>query len=105
MSKIYSAIKGIALIILTLLLANSSIGQIAQRGVATTATTTNTSLVIAKPAGVVQGDVMIVDIAQGNNNTTNPTSAGWILVDGRSLLGGTLRYGAVLYKVAGAAEP
>jgi hypothetical protein len=81
-------------------------GQITLRGVSSPAgTTTNTSLVINKPSGVVQGDVMIVNIAQQSNNTTNPTLLGWTLVDGRSLAGTTLRYAAVLYKVAGASEP
>jgi hypothetical protein len=78
--------------------------QIAQRGTATTATTTGTSLTIARPTGVVTGDVMIVNIAQTGNNSTDPTSTGWTLIDGVSLAGGTLRLGAVLYKVATGTE-
>jgi hypothetical protein len=78
---------------------------IAQRGAATTGTTTGTSLTINKPTGVVAGDVMIVNIAQIGNNTTAPSLSGWTLIAGADLLGVTLRYGAVLYKVAGASEP
>jgi Domain of unknown function (DUF5011)/HYR domain/Putative peptidoglycan binding domain len=78
---------------------------IVQRGVATVATSGTTALTVAKPAGVVPGDVMIATIAQGNNNTNSPALSGWTLIDGRSLAGTTPRYGAVLYKVAGASEP
>ena len=77
---------------------------IAQRGSATNATTTSTSLTINKPSGIVAGDVMIVNIAQRGNNTAAPSLTGWTLIDGRSLAGGTARYGAVLYRVAGATE-
>ena len=94
--------------ILTLLVAflgaSTVSAAIAERGTATTATTTSTTLTINKPTGVVQGDVMIVNIAQVGNNTTDPSLSGWTLIDGSSLAGTTLRYGAVLYKVAGASE-
>jgi hypothetical protein len=87
---------------------SNAYGQIAQRGVATNATGT-TSLVINKPTGVVSGDVMIVNIAQsgpsGAGELSNPTSLGWTLIDGRDLQGGTKRWGAVMYKVAGGSEP
>ncbi|MCX6316427.1 MAG: T9SS type A sorting domain-containing protein [Bacteroidetes bacterium] len=83
--------------------------QILQRGTATNATTTNATLSINKPTGVVAGDVLIVNIAQagpsGGNVLSNPTSSGWTLVAGSDLAGGTRRWGAVLYKVAGASEP
>ncbi len=105
-------ILGLALILALVLVAvvNSAMpmqvsAAIAQRGTATTATTTNTNLTINKPTGVVAGDVMIVNIAKVGNNTTAPSLAGWTLIDGRSLGGMTRRYGAVLYKVAGASEP
>ncbi len=80
-------------------------GAIVQRGTATTGNTTGTSLLIAKPTGVVQGDVMLVNIAQVGNNTTDPLLSGWTVIDSADLAGGTPRYGAVLYKVAGASEP
>jgi hypothetical protein len=70
---------------------------IALRGVVTTATTATTNLTINKPVGVVAGDVMIVNIAKVGNNTNAPTLVGWTLIDGRSLAGTTLRYGAVLH--------
>ena len=71
-----------------------------------TANSTNTSLTILKPAGVLAGDLMIITIAQnGTAGLSNPTCAGWTLIDGANLGGGTNRWGAVLYKMAGAAEP
>jgi LPXTG-site transpeptidase (sortase) family protein len=77
---------------------------IALRGVVTTATTATTNLTINKPVGVVAGDVMIVNIAKVGNNTNAPTLVGWTLIDGRSLAGTTLRYGAVLYRVVDGTE-
>lgn len=90
-------------------LTTSAQAQILQRGTATSNTTTNSTLTINKPTGVVAGDVMIVNIAQagpsGGNVLSNPTSSGWTLITGADLAGGTRRWGAVLYKVAGASEP
>ena len=83
-------------------LSNAAIGL---RGTST-ANSTNTSLTILKPAGVLAGDLMIITIAQnGTAGLSNPTCAGWTLIDGANLGGGTNRWGAVLYKMAGAAEP
>ncbi len=86
---------------------NSAKAQIALRGSATTATSTNTNITINKPTGVVAGDILLVNIAKGGNNTNAPTLAGWSLISGVSLGGGggTQRFGAVLYKIAGASEP
>ncbi|MFM7016449.1 MAG: beta strand repeat-containing protein, partial [Bacteroidota bacterium] len=95
--------KLFSLLILVLLTVNISNGQIALRGTATSGTTSNTSITINKPTGVVAGDVMIVNIAQNGNNTTNPSLSGWTLIQG-SALAGSSRYQAVLYKVAGASE-
>ena len=94
-------ILSLLLILLGSLTTNAAITQ---RGSATTATTTGTSLTINKPTGVVQGDVMFVNIAQTGNNTTDPSLSGWTLIDSTSLAGTTARYGAVFYKVAGASE-
>jgi hypothetical protein len=77
---------------------------IAQRGTATTGTTSSTSLTISKPAGVVAGDVILVNIAQVGNNSSNPTSTGWTVVAGANLGGGTARRGTVLYRVADGTE-
>lgn len=89
------------------LLGLTASAQILQRGSATTATSTNGTITINKPTGVVAGDVMIVNIAQSDDNDAlgNPTLAGWTLISGADLLGGTERWGAVLYKVAGGSEP
>ena len=46
----------------------STAAAIAQRGTATTGTTATSSLTINTPAGVVSGDVMIVDITQIGNS-------------------------------------
>lgn len=85
---------------------NYTFAQIALRGPATTANSNNATLTINRPAGVIAGDLMIVNIAQrGTNTLSNPTSAGWTLISGVDLGGGTFRWGALLYKIAGAAEP
>ena len=111
-----AALKAVPLPALALLLAlflalainnavpSPAVAAITQRGY-TWATTNNANLTISKPAGVVAGDVMIVNIAKVGNNTTAPSSNAWSLIDGRSLGGGTARYGAVLYKVASVSEP
>ncbi|MCX6271635.1 MAG: IPT/TIG domain-containing protein [Bacteroidetes bacterium] len=85
----------------------ASMAVIALRGTATTASGT-TSVTIAKPAGVVAGDVMIANIAHVLNvsgTATAATSAGWTLVSGSSLGGSVRRYGTVLYKIATSSEP
>lgn len=78
-------------------------GQILQRGTATNASSTTTSISINKPTGVVSGDVIIVNIAQGGNSSTAASLAGWTIIDGRSL-GASQRYGTVLYRVADGTE-
>lgn len=94
------------ILLLFILVCTSTINaQIALRGAATTSTSTNTNITIAKPTGVILGDIMLVNIAKGGNKNTNPSSAGWTLIDGRSLGGGTDRNGAVLYKIATTVEP
>ena len=92
------------ILLIILLMGSFGYAQIAQRGIATTATSTNTTLTINKPTGLVVNDLMIVNLAQGNNNSNAPTSSGWTSIDGRSLAGGTKRYGAVLYKIADATD-
>lgn len=87
-----------------LFLSQGAFGQIAQRGASTNGNSTNTSLTINKPTGVVAGDVMIVNIGQRNNGTTAPTCAGWTAISSGAIDGGTT-LGALLYKVAGASEP
>ena len=95
----------IAFVLANLVFINSGYAQIAQRGSATTAAITTTSVTINKPTGVVQNDVMIVNIEQGGNTGTDPTCTGWTLIDGAVIdAGGKLRRQAVMYKVAGASE-
>jgi hypothetical protein len=84
---------------------NNVFATIAQRGIATTAAVTNNvSLTITKPTGVVAGDILIANLAQVNSLTAPTAPAGWTLIDGRSLAGGTNRYAAIFYKVAGGSE-
>lgn len=77
-------------------------GQIAQRGSATSATSTNTNLTINKPTGVVSGDVMIVNITSNNGGT--PSLSGWNSL-GTGIFNGSNLRATVLYKVAGGSEP
>jgi len=79
-------------------------GQIAQKGIATSATSTNTNLTIAKPVGVVAGDVMIANIAKANNNS-NASLAGWTVISGGAINNGGNIRATLLYKVAGGSEP
>ena len=87
-------------------------GPIGPRGPYTGATSNRLSatLTIAKPTGVVQGDVMIANFSYATNvNTivlTNPASPGWTAISYTNIGPGSAvsRYGAVLYRVAGATE-
>jgi hypothetical protein len=92
---------------LYLLSTMESFAQIEQRGTATTGLGTTTTLSIAMPASVVQGDVMIAAITHiiPTGAASNATCSGWTVIDGLALNGVTgRRYGTVLYKVAGASE-
>jgi len=77
--------------------------QIALRGTATSATTTNKTLTINKPAGVVPGDVMLVNITQTGKKNKKASLTGWTLVAGRRQSNGN-RYSTVLYRVADGTE-
>ncbi|MBU8882733.1 T9SS type A sorting domain-containing protein [Kaistella sp. DKR-2] len=99
----------ILILALTLLLlaSNNTFAQIALRGVSTANSNTGT-LTINKPAGIVAGDLMIFNIAQrGIFTLSNPISAGWSPIAGADLVAGPFlfRWGALLYKIATAAEP
>lgn len=72
-----------ALFFISLGFNNNLYSQIAQRGSFTSATSTNATITINRPVGVVVGDIMLVNISSrdtGGNNLSNPTSAGWTLV-------------------------
>ncbi len=83
---------------------NFTVTPIARRGSATTARTTSTTLTISRPSGIVQNDMLIVNIASRGNNIA-PSSSGWTLLRSSALGGSTIRFGSVLYKIAGASEP
>src|SRR5438045_4128411 len=100
--KIFTKLMFSALVV-CLTIGNTAFAQILQRGASTSATSTTTSITITKPTGVVSGDVMLVNIAQGGNNSNAASLSGWTIVDGRSL-GGSARYGTVLYRVADGTE-
>lgn len=98
-------IIGFVMVVLSLFVFDGAFGQIAQRGTSTSDNNNGGSLIITKPTGVVSGDIMFANIAtRGSNTLSNPTSSGWTLIDGRVLNAGN-RWGALLYKIAGAAEP
>ncbi|MBK6904858.1 MAG: hypothetical protein IPH04_19135 [Saprospirales bacterium] len=64
-------------------------GQITQvTGSPQTANTMTTTLTIAKPSGLVVGDVMIANIMQNDNDNDNLSNAirtGWAVIDGRKI--------------------
>jgi len=74
---------------------------IIKRGSTRTASTSNSNLLIYKPAGVLPGDVLIINLAYEGSNS--PSLTGWTVVSQKSL--GTGRYGAVLFKIAQSNEP
>ena len=92
------------------LLGFNSWGQIAQRGSATTATSTTTSVTVNKPTGLVVSDVLIATINQSTNNSnitlSNASLNGWTLVSGGMYYesGNNEWWGTVLYKVATAID-
>ena len=99
-------------IIASLLWSVNAIGQIAQRGSATTDNTISSGvLTINKPSGVIEGDVLFANIIQSRSSDgTLPnevTSDGWTVISGSNLgSGNTDRVrGTILYKIAGGSEP
>lgn len=83
----------------------ASLQTVALRGVATTATVTNTaSLTISKPTGVVSGDLMIATLVQVNDTQKPDAPLGWNLIDQRTLRTQPHGFGAIYYKVAGDSE-
>ena len=79
--------------------------QIIQRGVATTATSTTTNVTINKPTGLTEGDIMLANIVQSDNDNAvlnNATLTGWTLVAGEEFgnIGNDSWWGTILYKVA-----
>ncbi len=87
-------------LVLTLLILGDVItsnAQITQRGAVTSSTSTNGTITINVPAGVMAGDIMIANIAYYNNGTnTQATNNSWNFLYGYSLDRG---YGTILYKV------
>ena len=85
---------------------NTAKAAIALRGTATTGFSTNINLTINKPAGVVAGDVMIVNMVKyaGSATTLPATMSGWILIARSNLSGSGQRNGAVFYRVVDGTE-
>jgi hypothetical protein len=78
--------------------------QVALRGSATTATSSGTTLTIAAPAGIVQGDILIANIATIGTASAASLS-GWTVIRSASFTTSPRRYATVLYKIAGPSEP
>jgi hypothetical protein len=72
-------------------------------------TSTNSTLTLDKPGGVIAGDFMIVNITQGEEDgsaLSGATLAGWTVIDSRTLgTNGSLSWwGTVLYRIADASD-
>ena len=94
-----------AVLIALSIFVNTLNAQIAVRGSVTTADITTTSVSVAKPTGVVQNDIMFVNIEQSANTTTAPTCSGWTLISSAITdAGPKKRLMAVMYKIAGASK-
>jgi len=112
--KLYKVFLPFIFVLSLFLLSHNSFAQITQRGLVTTANTTSSNtLTIAKPSGVVSGDILIVNIAQNettNNDLSNASLSGWTPIDGRLIYdsgtgaGANQWWGTVLYKVADGTE-
>ena len=104
-----SLVRKSAFLVCIGLLGFNSWGQIAQRGTATTATSTTTSVTVIKPTGLAVGDVLIATINQADNDDnslSNATLTGWQLIGGAKFytLGNDEWWGTVLYKIATASD-
>ncbi len=107
--KIFTNIKLFALVA-GLIIGSTAMGQITERGTATTATSTSATVTINKPTGLAVGDVMLANIVQADNNDaqtlSDATRSGWIFVKGGQFAvnGNSSWWGTVLYKVATATD-
>ena len=87
-------------------------GGIAQRGASTSATGSGASITVNKPAGVVAGDVMIVNIDLRGGTSVYPSLAGWSTIATANIEDGVLPGNgggkehrvALLYRVANGTE-
>lgn len=100
----------IAIALMATIFLNTVFAQnITQRGSTTTAPTTTATLTIAKPTGLAVGDVMLVNIVQGDDDNlllSNASRTGWTVVRGAEFgdNGNNSWWGTVLYRVADAAD-
>lgn len=101
----------VAMVLFVCLFASNTVvtAQIAQRGTATFATSTEITVGVAKPSGILAGDVLIATINQADNDKrdlSNATLTGWQLVGGAKFYssGDNEWWGTVLYKVATASD-
>ena len=94
----------LSVLVLIMLFSTNLNAQIAQRGTATTGTSTSATVTVNKPTGVVTGDIMIANIANYCNGCTQSSASlsGWTLVAGTDIERGR---GTLLYKIATGSEP
>jgi hypothetical protein len=97
-------IKLFGLLLLFTIIRNPVFPQIAVRGSATSSSTTNASLTISKPSGVVVGDIMIMNISRYYSSGSNscPTSTGWTQMVCQTLGGNW--WGGLMYRVVDGTE-
>lgn len=90
-------------LLLFLLSASSSWGQIAQRGAATTVISANTTVTINKPVGIVTGDIMFANIIGYRNGTNTIVTAptGWNTIAGTQI---ERAFPTLFYKIATATD-
>ncbi|MEA2723833.1 MAG: biosis protein MshQ, partial [Gemmatimonadales bacterium] len=95
----------VALVGLGLLLPTRAVAQAYRSSAQAGVTTGVTSLTINKPAGTVNGDLMIAAIAVRPNTATITPPAGWTLIRRTNQTAANDNAQATYRKVAGAAEP
>jgi hypothetical protein len=105
--------KKLFLLLLLFVFVNPIFSQIQQRGIETSAAKyidnnggPNAFIDINKPSGVQVGDIMLVTIAQqDNNNETETESDGWISIVNNDIEGGGRHaWGTVMYKIVTTAD-
>ncbi|HMT75998.1 MAG TPA: T9SS type A sorting domain-containing protein [Chitinophagaceae bacterium] len=101
----------VSIILASFMFANTAYSQITQRGTSTTDNTITTNqLSMTKPVGLSVGDVMLVNIVQGDDadgqTLSNAGRYNWTVVAGGKLgaNGTSSWWGTVLYKIADATD-
>ncbi len=106
LSAMSPCIQSFTLCSLLLCLVPTSVSaQIVHRGSAQASSSLATSLVVTKPTGVVEKDVLIASFAASSNSATITPPTGWSLISDTSQAAVNTSRLSTYYKVASSSEP